>query len=47
MVFNILMDNTDDPEKSHSLLVLQPFENNQMTLDPAYDLLPTNSGQGF
>ena len=47
MVFNILMENTDDHEKNHSLLVLQPFENNQMSLAPAYDLLPTNSGQGF
>jgi serine/threonine-protein kinase HipA len=47
MVFNILMDNTDDHEKNHSLLVLQPFENNLMRLAPAYDLLPTNSGQGF
>lgn len=47
MVFNILMDNTDDHEKNHTLLVLMPFENNQMRLAPAYDLLPTNSGQGF
>jgi serine/threonine-protein kinase HipA len=47
MVFNILMDNTDDHEKNHTLLVLMPFENTQMRLAPAYDLLPTNSGQGF
>lgn len=47
MVFNILMDNTDDHEKNHTLLVLMPFENTQMKLAPAYDLLPTNSGQGF
>jgi serine/threonine-protein kinase HipA len=47
MGFNILMDNTDGHEKNHSLLVLQLFANNQMTLLPAYDLLPTNSGQGF
>jgi serine/threonine-protein kinase HipA len=38
------MDNTDDHEKNHSLLVLQPFENSQLTLATAYDLLPTNSG---
>jgi serine/threonine-protein kinase HipA len=41
------MDNTEDHEKPHSLLVLQSFKNNQMKLAPAYDLLPTNSGQGF
>ena len=47
MVFSILMDNTDDHEKNHTLLVANPFENNQIKLAPAYDLLPTNSGQGF
>lgn len=47
MVFSILMDNTDDHEKNHTLLMLQPFENSQIKLAPAYDLLPTNSGQGF
>jgi serine/threonine-protein kinase HipA len=47
MVFNILMDNTDDHEKNQTLLVLMPFENTQMKLAQAYDLLPTNSGQGF
>jgi serine/threonine-protein kinase HipA len=47
MIFNILMDNTDDHEMNHSLLVLQPFENNQMTFAPVYYLLPTNSGKGF
>jgi serine/threonine-protein kinase HipA len=47
MVFNILIDNTDDHEKNHSLLVVSPFENGRMRLAPAYDVLPTNSGQGF
>jgi serine/threonine-protein kinase HipA len=47
MVFNILMDNTDDHEKNHTLLVPQPFDNGHLKLAPAYDLLPTNSGQGF
>jgi len=47
MVFSILMVNTDDHEKNHTLLVMQPFENSQIKLAPAYDLLPTNSGQGF
>lgn len=47
MVFNILMDNTDDHEKNHSLLVVNPFDNGRLRLAPAYDLLPTNSGQGY
>jgi len=47
MVFNILMDNTDDHEKNHSLLVLDPFGLRKMRLAPAYDVLPTNSGQGY
>ncbi len=47
MVFSILMDNTDDHEKNHTLLIPSPFENSQIKLAPAYDLLPTNSGQGF
>lgn len=47
MVFNILVDNTDDHEKNHSLLVVNPFGNGRLKLAPAYDVLPTNSGQGF
>ena len=47
MVLNFFMDNTDDHEKKHTLLVLMPFENNQMRLASAYDLLPTNSDQDF
>lgn len=47
MVFNVLMDNTDDQEENYTLLVLMPFENTQLRLAPAYDLLPTNSGQDF
>ena len=47
MVFNILVDNTDDHEKNHSLLVVNPFENGRLKLAPAYDVLPTNSGQGY
>jgi serine/threonine-protein kinase HipA len=46
MVFNILVDNTDDHEKNHSLLVVSPFANGRLKLAPAYDVLPTNSGQG-
>ena len=47
MVFNILVDNTDDHEKNHSLLVINPFANGRLRLAPAYDVLPTNSGQGY
>ena len=47
MVFNILVDNTDDHEKNHALLVMNPLENGRLKLAPAYDVLPANSGQGF
>lgn len=47
MVFNILVDNTDDHEKNHSLLVANPFEYGRLKLAPAYDIVPTNSGQGY
>jgi serine/threonine-protein kinase HipA len=47
MVFNILIDNTDDHEKNHSLLVANPGKFAQFRLAPAYDVLPSNSGQGF
>jgi serine/threonine-protein kinase HipA len=46
MVFNIFMDNTDDHEKNHSLLVVAPTQNGRLRLAPAYDVLPANSGQG-
>ena len=47
MVFNILIDNTDDHEKNHSLLVHEPSERPRFELAPAYDILPTNSGLGY
>ena len=47
MVFNILVDNTDDHEKNHSLLVVNPLANGRFRLAPAYDVLPSNSGQGY
>lgn len=47
MVFNILVDNTDDHEKNHALLVANPFDFGRLKLAPAYDILPTNSGLGF
>ena len=46
MVFNILIDNTDDHEKNHALMVLAPTRQGRYRLAPAYDVLPTNSGQG-
>ncbi len=44
MVFNILMDNTDDHEKNHTLLVTdaQRYE-----LSPEYDILPSGQALGF
>lgn len=47
MVFNILVDNTDDHEKNHSILVVSPWSNGRFRLAPAYDVLSSNSGQGF
>jgi len=53
MVFNILIDNTDDHEKNHTvLLTREPAKKgsavlaSRLKLAPAYDVLPTNSGQG-
>jgi serine/threonine-protein kinase HipA len=46
MTFNILIDNTDDHEKNHSLLIVNPYRNGRLRLAPAYDVVPTNSGQG-
>jgi serine/threonine-protein kinase HipA len=44
MVFNILIDNTDDHEKNHALLV---GEGQQYELSPAYDVLPSGQALGF
>lgn len=44
MVFNILIDNTDDHEKNHALLV---DERQQLHLAPAYDVLPTGQALGY
>lgn len=43
MVFNILMDNTDDHEKNHAFL----WQNHAYALTPAFDVLPTNQGLGY
>ena len=47
MVFNILVNNTDDHEKNHALLVVNPTANGRLRLAPAYDVLPANSAQGY
>jgi serine/threonine-protein kinase HipA len=44
MVFNILIDNTDDHEKNHALLVA---DSQQYALSPAYDVLPSGQALGF
>lgn len=44
MVFNILIDNTDDHEKNHALLML---DSQQYALSPAYDVLPSGQALGF
>lgn len=44
MVFNILIGNTDDHEKNHSLIVRTHGKTVDIELSPAYDILPTNSG---
>ena len=44
MVFNILIDNTDDHEKNHALLVTDA---QQYELAPAYDVLPAGQALGF
>ncbi|RZJ03893.1 MAG: type II toxin-antitoxin system HipA family toxin [Rubrivivax sp.] len=44
MVFNILMDNTDDHEKNHALL---RQADGQYLLSPAFDMVPSASGLGY
>ncbi len=44
MVFNILIDNTDDHEKNHVLLVSQA---QQYALAPAFDVLPMGQSLGY
>ncbi len=44
LVFNILIDNTDDHEKNHALLAL---DNQQYRLSPAFDVLPTGQALGY
>ena len=44
MVFNILIDNTDDHEKNHALLV---DDQQRFRLTPAYDVLPSGQALGY
>ena len=44
MVFNILIDNTDDHEKNHAVLMTDA---QQYELSPAYDVLPSGQALGF
>lgn len=44
MVFNILMDNTDDHEKNHALVM---DDRQHLNLAPAFDVLPTAQGLGY
>ena len=44
MVFNILIDNTDDHEKNHALLMT---DSGEYRLAPAYDVLPAGQALGY
>ena len=44
MVFNILLDNTDDHEKNHVLLV---DDAGHYELSPAFDVLPSGQALGY
>ena len=44
LVFNILIDNTDDHEKNHVLLVTA---NQHYALAPAFDVLPIGQSLGY
>lgn len=44
MVFNILIDNTDDHEKNHAVMMT---EQGQYELAPAFDVLPSGQALGF
>jgi hypothetical protein len=44
VLFNILIDNTDDHEKNHALIMQ---DSQQYELSPAYDVLPSGQALGF
>src|SRR3984893_12025344 len=47
MVFNILTDNTKKKKKNPAQKVVAPTRQGRYRLAPAYDILTTNSGQGY
>jgi serine/threonine-protein kinase HipA len=44
LIFNILIDNTDDHEKNHALLMR---DSGEYELSPAFDVLPTGQAMGY
>jgi serine/threonine-protein kinase HipA len=44
MVFNLLIDNTDDHEKNHALLMT---DSGEYELSPAFDVLPSGQALGY
>ena len=46
MVFNILIDNTDDHEKNHALLMADEASGS-LALSPAFDVLPSGQALGY
>jgi serine/threonine-protein kinase HipA len=46
MVFNILIDNTDDHDKNHVLL-MRDEKSGQLELAPAFDVLPSGQALGY
>ena len=44
LVFNILIDNTDDHEKNHAILM---NDRGEYELAPAFDVLPTGQALGY
>lgn len=44
MVFNILIDHTDDHEKNHVLLM---SDRSELGLSPAFDVLPSGQALGY
>ncbi len=44
MVFNVLIDNTDDHEKNHALLMT---DRGEYALSPAFDVLPSGHALGY
>jgi serine/threonine-protein kinase HipA len=47
MVFNILMDNTDDHEKNHSLLMVSPFQHGRLKAGAGLRFVAHTLGAGL